>query len=162
MFREMRRFKQALTDDEIAAVLERGTSGVLAVLGDDGYPYAVPVSYVWCDGKFYFHSATAGHKLDAIAHDNRVSFCVIDQDVVSAEHFTSYYRSVIAFGRARIIEDEAEKRATMAALAARYFPDDEPGRVHEIDKSLHRMSMIELTVESITGKEANELRAAKS
>ena len=66
MFRPMRRFKQALSPEECQAVLERGTSGVLALSGDGGWPYAVPLSYVYADGKLYFHSAKSGHKVDAI------------------------------------------------------------------------------------------------
>jgi len=66
MFREMRRKKQLLPEDACIAILQKGTSGVLAVLGDDGYPYAVPLSYVYHAGKLYFHCAKAGHKLDAI------------------------------------------------------------------------------------------------
>ena len=80
MFRPMRRFKQALSPEECRAVLERGTSGVLALTGDGGWPYAVPLSYVYADGKLYFHSAKSGHKVDAIRSCPRASFCVIDQD----------------------------------------------------------------------------------
>ena len=67
MFREMRRKKQQLADEECRSILERGKTGVLAVNGDDGYPYAVPVNYVFSNGKIYFHSALSGHKVDAIA-----------------------------------------------------------------------------------------------
>ena len=78
--RPMRRFRQELTAEECVQVLERGTHGVLAVLGDEGYPYAVPLSYVHGEGKLWFHCAQAGHKLDAIRNYNKVSFCVVDQD----------------------------------------------------------------------------------
>ena len=84
-------------------VLRKGTSGVLAVSGDDGYPYAVPLSYVYDDGRLFFHCAPSGHKLDAIAGNEKASFCVIDQDHVVPEEYTTYYRSVIAFGRARVL-----------------------------------------------------------
>ena len=85
MFREMRRKKQLLSEEACIAVLDRGTSGVLAVSGDDGYPYTVPLSYVYCDGKIYFHSAKSGHKIDAIKNSSKVSFCVIDQDKIVPE-----------------------------------------------------------------------------
>ena len=98
MFRPMRRFKQALSPEECRAVLERGTSGVLALSGDGGWPYAVPLSYVYADGKIYFHSAKSGHKVDAIRSCPRASFCVIDQDHIVPEEYTTYFRSVIAFG----------------------------------------------------------------
>ena len=101
--REMRRFKQALTREQCHEILNRGTSGVLAVAGEDGWPYAVPLSYVWKDGRVLFHFALAGHKLDAVRREERASFCVIDRDQVVPEEYTTYYRSVIVFGRARVI-----------------------------------------------------------
>ena len=82
MFREMRRRKQALSLESCVEVLRKGTSGVLAVSGDDGYPYAVPLSYVYDDGRLFFHCAPSGHKLAAIAGNEKASFCVIDQDHV--------------------------------------------------------------------------------
>ena len=82
MFREMRRKKQSLPAEECVDILRRMLHGTLALLGDEGYPYAVPVSYVYADGKIYFHSALAGHKVDAIARDGRVSFSVVEQDDV--------------------------------------------------------------------------------
>ena len=78
----------------------------LALLGDNDYPYAVPISYVYHDGKLYFHSALAGHKVDAILKCDKASFCVIEKDDVQPEKYTTFFRSVIAFGRIHIIEDE--------------------------------------------------------
>ena len=113
MFREMRRKNQLLSEEAAVEVLERGTSGVLAVQGDDDYPYAVPLSYVYGAGKLYFHSAVAGHKLDAIKRNTRVSFCVIDQDMIVPEKFTTYFRSVIVFGTIRLLEDKKEKQLAL-------------------------------------------------
>ena len=104
IFREMRQKKQELSRQEIADILHKGTSGVLALLGDNDYPYAVPISYVYDDGKIYFHSAKSGHKIDAIQRTEKASFCVIDKDLVVPEEYTTYFRSVIAFGQIRIIE----------------------------------------------------------
>ena len=92
MFREMRRKKQILSEEETAEVLNRGTSGVLALLGDDDYPYAVPVSYVYCDSKLYFHGAKSGHKIDAVKKCDKASFCVIDRDDVVPEEYTTYFK----------------------------------------------------------------------
>ena len=155
--RQMRRFKQALTPEECAAVLDRGTSGVLAVIGDGGCPYAVPLSYVRLDGKLYFHFAMAGHKLDAIRADSRVSFCVIDQDRIVPEEYTSYFRSVIVFGTARVVGDPVEQRRSIDALCAKYRPGFEAERAAEIDGSWDRFLMVELAPEHITGKQAKEL-----
>ena len=74
MFREMRRKKQALPAEEVSAILRRGTSGVLALSGDDDYPYAVPISYVFDGAKLYFHCAKGGHKLDAIQRSSKASY----------------------------------------------------------------------------------------
>ena len=158
MFREMRRKKQALSFGECVAVLLHGTSGVLAVAGDDDYPYAVPLSYVYSESKIFFHWANAGHKLDAIKRHSKVSFCVIDKDEVRPEEYTSYFRSVIAFGQARVLHDADEKRRALELLAPRYSPGQEEGRLREIDRLFQQVTMVELAVEHLTGKEAIELR----
>ena len=162
MFREMRRKKQALSTEESLAILNRGISGVLAVTGDQGYPYAVPLSYVYDNNKIFFHCALSGHKLDAIAANNKVSFCVVGQDRVMPQEYTTYFRSVIIFGRARILEDPIEKRTALEKFAAKYSPEQETGRLREIDRLFERTCMVEIVIEHITGKEAVELVDIKS
>lgn len=158
MFREMRRKKQALSLEESEAILERGSAGVLAVEGDGGYPYAVPLSYVYREGKLVFHCAKSGHKLDGIRRNNRVSFCVIDRDTVIPEEYTTYFRSVIVFGKARILEDEEEKRTAIDWLARKYAPEDSAeNRSRAIEREYRGLCMVEVTAEHITGKEAVEL-----
>ena len=157
MFRAMRRKKQELTKEENIEILKGSTSGVLALLGDDDYPYAVPMSYVYDNSKIYFHCAKTGHKIDAVKKCNKASFCVIAQDEVIPERYTTHYKSVIAFGKIRIIEDETEKRKSIELLAEKYTPDDEEGRLAEIDREYAALCMIELSVEHMTGKEAIEL-----
>lgn len=162
MFREMRRKKQALPPEECAAVLRRGTSGVLALDGDCGYPYAVPISYVYDGEKLYFHSARTGHKLDAIRHNSKASFCVIDQDQVVPEEYTTYFRSVVVFGRMRVLEDEQEKREAIEKLAIKYAPKDSPeNRREAIDREWEPLCMLEMTVEHLSGKEGRELAKAR-
>ena len=155
--RQMRRIQQQLTREECLQVLERGTHGVLAVLGDEGYPYAVPVSYVHGDGKLWFHCAKTGHKLEAIRAYPKVSFCVVDQDQIVPEEYTTYFRSVIAFGTARELEAPWEKRQALEALAAKYSPQQEAGRKEEIRAQFANVAMGGLTVEHMSGKEAIEL-----
>ncbi|MBC8531302.1 pyridoxamine 5'-phosphate oxidase family protein [Gehongia tenuis] len=157
MFREMRRKKQLLPLEETIAVLDRRTSGVLALSGDDGYPYAVPLSYIHCDGRLYFHCAKSGHKLDALLANPKASFCVIDLDDVVPEEYTTYFRSVIVFGTLRVLEDEGEKRRAIEKLAAKYSPDHEEGRLKEIDREFKVLCMLEMSIEHMTGKEAIEL-----
>ena len=158
MFREMRRKRQQMPESEAIAILERGSHGVLAVLGDGGYPYAVPISYVYEDGKIYMHCAKSGHKLDAVRACEKASFCVVDQDEVVHAEFTSHYRSAIAFGRIREITDDAEKRRMVSLLARKYCPDL-PQAEH--DKAMERdwapLNMLELTIEHLTAKQAKEL-----
>lgn len=158
MFREMRRKRQTLSVEKTIEVLRRGTSGVLALLGDDDYPYAVPVSYVYYDSRLYFHGAKSGHKIDAIKKCNKASFCVIDKDTVVPEEYTTYFRSVIAFGKIRIIEDESEIREAIEMLAKKYYPDgSEDERNLEIDREWNPLCMIEFSIEHLSGKEAIEL-----
>ena len=88
MFRDMRRKKQLLSPEESLQILENGTSGVLAVAGDDGYPYTVPLSYVYHDSKIYFHAAKSGHKIDAVRNCSKASFCVIGQDQIVPDKYT--------------------------------------------------------------------------
>ncbi|HNY00714.1 MAG TPA: pyridoxamine 5'-phosphate oxidase family protein [Oscillospiraceae bacterium] len=157
MFHEMRRKKQELTAAEAAAVLARGTCGVLALSGDDGYPYAVPVSYVLDGEKLFFHSAPTGHKVDAIRRNDKASFCVIDQNELHPETYTTQFRSVIAFGRVRVVTDESERRAALLRIAEKYGPDDAAGQAKEVEATLPRACLIELAIEHLSGKQAKEL-----
>lgn len=157
MFREMRRSKQRLPREVAVEILERNTSGVLALSGDEGYPYAVPMSYVYAEGKIYFHSAKNGHKIDAIQRNEKASFCVIDQDQIVPEQYTTFFRSVIVFGRLRLVEDMEEMRRIAATLAMKYSADFKEGIPKEINASIRNMAVLELTIDHITAKEAIEL-----
>ncbi|MBR1396330.1 MAG: pyridoxamine 5'-phosphate oxidase family protein, partial [Selenomonadaceae bacterium] len=125
MFRGMRRSKQQLNDEATVKILNEATNGVLALDGEEGYTYAVPLSFAYSNGKIYFHSALSGHKLDAIRNNDKVSFCVVGQDTIVQETFTTHYKSAIAFGRIRIIEDDSdpEKRRGLELLADKYSPE---------------------------------------
>ena len=158
MFRQMRRKNQILSQEESIAILQNGTTGTLAVLGDDDYPYAVPINYFYEDNKIYFHGAKAGHKIDAIKKHNKVSFCVVAQDDIITEKFTTYFKSVIAFGTARIIEDDAEKRNAIEKLTVKFTPDQtEQKRSEAIEKEFPALGRVEITIEHMTGKQALEL-----
>ena len=156
-FRAMRRKRQQLSEKENISILQKATAGTLALLGDNGYPYAVPISYVFADGKLYFHSALSGHKVDAIRNCDKASFCVIDKDDVQPEKYTTYFRSVIAFGRINIIEDAQEKLETARLLGDRYNPNQEEALRKELEKGLSRMVMIRFDIEHLTGKQAIEM-----
>ena len=155
MFREMRRGKQLLSMEDTAAVMDRCTNGVLACLGDEDYPYAVPLSYVYFNDKIYFHSAKVGHKIDAITKNPKVSFTVIDEDTIVSEKYTTYFRSVIAFGRARIVEGD-EWREAFKALVEKYSGDQPEEAKHKEITGCTQAYIIAIDVEHITGKEAIE------
>lgn len=158
MFREMRRKRQLLSDKENIEILKNGTSGVLALLGDEEYPYAVPISYVYDEFKIYFHAAKEGHKIDAIRKCNKASFCVIGQDKVVPEEYTTYFKSVIAFGKIRVLEDEKEIGSAIEKLAIKYHPQDsEINRSQAIAREWSALCIIELSIEHMTGKGAKEL-----
>ncbi len=157
MFREMRRSRQQLPEAEARALLQSCTSGVLAVHGDDGYPYTVPLSFA-CEGdRLFFHSALTGHKIEALARDPKASFCVIAADDVVPRTFTTHFRSVIAFGRLRVLEDPVDKRHALQCLARRYSPGYLDEADAEIQRAWDRFCAIELTIEHLTGKASVEL-----
>nr|WP_230633221.1 pyridoxamine 5'-phosphate oxidase family protein [Methanosarcina mazei] len=135
--------------------MTRCTNGVLACSGDDGYPYAVPLSYVYFNGRIYFHSAKAGHKIDAITKNPKVSFSIIDEDKIVSKEYTTYFRSVIAFGKARIVEGD-ERLESFTALVEKYSGNQsEEARNKEISRC-KQAHIIAIDVEHITGKESIE------
>ena len=154
--REMRRNKQILSNEESIKILERNTAGVLALLGDKDYPYAVPLSYVYIDNKIYFHSAVEGHKVDAIRNHEKASFCVIDTDNVVPEKFTSLYKSAIAFGKVSIVPDE-EKLDAIKLLSDKYSPQFREQGLKEIEETFNRFLIIKLEIEHLSGKQCIEL-----
>lgn len=155
MFREMRRCKQLLSMKDTAAVMDRCTNGVLACLGDEDYPYAVPLSYVYFNDKIYFHSAKVGHKIDAITKNSKVSFSAIDEDTIVSEKYTTYFRSVIAFGKARIVEGD-EWLEAFKALVEKYSGDQPEAAKHKEITGCTQAYIIAIDIEHITGKEAIE------
>lgn len=155
----MRRSKQKLADDECWQILKRNTHGILSLSGDDGYPYGVPLSYDLDEESesALFHCARTGHKLDAIARSSKACFTVVDADDVMPEELTTYFRSVICFGRAEVLEgDEMLKR--IRSLGRRYWPGAPDDALEkEVSSGLARMRMIRFTIEHMSGKEAIEL-----
>lgn len=162
-FRQMRRYRQALAMEECREILERNTNGILSVLGDDGYPYGVPMSYVYDQGNIYMHCAKEGHKLDAIRREPKVSFTVIDQDLVMPMEYTTYFRSVIVFGKAEVLKDQESIVKAMKVLSQKYAPLEPMSRTEDmIEKEMPALSMIRIQIEHMSGKEAKELMNQKS
>lgn len=155
MFRNMRRLGQQLSQEECIDILINEPRGVLAVLGDDDYPYTVPVSHVYVDGKIYFHGSKTGHKNDAIKKHSKVSYCVIDKGVKEKDSWWYTFRSVITFGKITTLTDSAEKIDRLTHLGNKFFPTPEDTE-DEIDRLLDRTEVFEITIEHMTGKVVQE------
>jgi len=157
VFREVARKKQELPREECLEILQNEKRGTLALLGDDGYPYAVPLNHWYCpeDGHLYFHSGNTGHKIDAIQRYDKACFCVYDMGEKIEGHWALRVRSVIAFGRIRIVEDH-ERALEICRRLSYKFTDDEAYIQGEVERSGHRVLVFELVPEHITGKRVTE------
>jgi len=157
MFREMMRFKQAIPREECIRILQEEKRGVLSVLGDDDYPYGMPINHWYCpeDGKIYFHGGRQGHKIDAIRRHDKVSFCVYDSGFRKEGDWALNIKSVIVFGRVEIVEDE-DWAIEVSRRLSRKFTQDEDYIQHEVEKSGPRTLVFALRPEHMTGKLVNE------
>jgi hypothetical protein len=153
MFREMRRSDRALTLDEAKAYLEKQEYGVLSVLGDDDYPYGVPISYAYANDCIYIHGFLDGHKIDAVRKNPKVCFTVAGDTEVLPVEVSINYTSVVAFGLAEVLpmEDEAGRQDAFEAIAFKYCPRDE-NTIRYIDNNKAKTNVIRIRVEKITGK----------
>ena len=155
VFRPMRRFKQELPADESISILESAYRGFLSVIGDGGYPYTVPLNFLYRDGKIFFHCAREGHKLDAIRSCDKACFTVTDIPVKEPGEWWYHVRSVVCFGRIRILEDDAEKNERLRELGRKYFPDG-----YDMDDDMRRngprAAVLEFHIEHLSGKRVRE------
>ncbi len=154
-FRPMRRFKQQLPDEESLCILKDAYRGFLSVIGDGGYPYTIPINFLFEDGRLFFHSAKEGHKLDAIKNCNKACFTVIDNPEREPDDWWYHVRSVICFGRIRIVGDDDEKNRRLRQLGCKYFPEG-----YDVESDLTRngprAEMLEFTIDHFTGKRVRE------
>lgn len=148
----MRKEKQELSEASSIATLNACTHGVLSVFGEDGYPYGVPISHAYKDGKLYLHSALSGHKVDAIKRNDKVSFTVVSQDDVIAEKFDTMYESVVVFGRAHIVTEDAEQVLALTALLEKFSPDFMEKGLKYIEAAKSRCLAIVIDIDKMTGK----------
>ena len=154
-FRKIRRHKQELSKEECVDILSNEPRGVLALLGDYDYPYALPMSHVYVNGKIYFHGAMEGHKHDAVEKCDRVSYCVMDEGVKNDDGWSYTFKSVIVFGKIRFLTDKTEKIEKLTHLGDKFFPTHEE-TVNEISRLLDRTEVFEITVEHMSGKIVQE------
>ena len=157
MFREMRRFKQQISEEKCIQILKEQPRGVLSMIGDSGYPYGIPLDHWYSekDHKLYFHCAKVGHKIDAVSACDKVSYCVMDEGWRKDGEWALNINSVVVFGRIHIVEDDQKKREICAGLC-RKFTDDEAYLQKELDSSFSRVCCLALTIEHMTGKLVNE------
>jgi nitroimidazol reductase NimA-like FMN-containing flavoprotein (pyridoxamine 5'-phosphate oxidase superfamily) len=156
MYREMRRKDREITQDEAAKILMKGEYGILATIGDNEMPYAVPLSYAYADNCIYFHCATEGHKLDNIKANPKISFCVVGDTKVIPEKFGTAFESVIVFGKAEIIQDKAEKTKGLRALVEKYSPEFKVQGEAYINSDFALTKVVKIEIEHITGKQRDE------
>lgn len=155
MFRKMRRFKQQISHEKCVEILTNEPRGVLALFGEDGYPYALPLNHFYSNGKLYFHCAAEGHKIDAIKANPKASFCVMDKGFRKENEWALNINSVIVFGRITFVSDIGEKERILRLLGNKHYPD--PADVErEIEKFLDRVCIFELNIDHMTGKLVNE------
>ena len=153
MERKMHKIKRQMTDEAAKAAFVQGHHGTLSVNGDDGYPYAVPVNYVYVDGKIYVHYAKVGYKIDCIQRDSKVCFSAILDAQVVPKMVTARFTSVVAFGRASIIEDEDERYMALKTFVDRLCgPTAIPEGMAFLEKTIARTAIIRIDVEQLTGK----------
>lgn len=156
-FRKMRRFKQEILIEECIEILKNEKRGVLSVIGDDGYPYGVPLNHYYDPDTdaIYFHGAKEGHKIDAIKNNNKVSYCVYEKGVKRDNHWSYDVRSVIVFGKMEMITDLNECKKIASDIWWK-FGEDENELKDELERSLSRVMCLKLNIEHITGKKVNE------
>ena len=157
MFRELTRKNKELTKDECITILIQEKRGVLSVLGDNDYPYGMPMNHFYNekDNSIYFHCGNDGHRLDSIKKHNKVSFCVYDQGLKKENHWELKFKSVIVFGTIQIIDDKNLITEITTKLSHK-FTQDEIYIQKEIKSALHRTLLLKLTIEHICGKSVTE------
>lgn len=151
MFREMRRKDKLMEHMQVEKIMEDGSYGTLSVIGDSGYPYAVPLNFVYHENAIYFHSATNGHKIDAISADSKVCFTIVDSETIIPEDLNTHFKSVVVFGRASLLDGE-EKLKFLKLLGMKYSGMYEAVVDQGISRELNRTAMIKLQIEHVEGK----------
>ena len=159
MFREVRRKEKLESGEAAESLLEKGEYGVLSLLGDNDYPYGVPLNYAVVDDCIYAHGATEGHKLDAVAKHPKACFTVVGPAAVLPEEISTRYISVIAFGAASVFlpgDDPEERRKAFAALVQKYVPGDPERTDNYIQAWEQWTAVIKIRIEHMTCKRSND------
>jgi len=152
MFKEIRRSERALSDTEMHEIILKAEYGVLSTIGEDGFPYGVPVNYVYHENNIYFHCATEGQKIENIGFNNKVSFVVVTDAEILPSSFSTNYRSVIAFGIASEVTDIDRKRDVFTKLLEKFSKEFLSDGMKYIESGLHKAKVYQIKVEHITAK----------
>lgn len=157
MFRELIRKKKKLSLDECIHILKNEKRGVLSVIGDNDYPYGMPMNHFYNDddGKIYFHCGKVGHRLDSIKNNNKVSFCTYDKGTSSPENWALNIKSVIVFGKINIVDDINRIEDIATKLSHKFTQDDQYIK-SEIENFANKTLLLELIPEHICGKNVEE------
>ncbi|MBQ6878005.1 MAG: pyridoxamine 5'-phosphate oxidase family protein [Oscillospiraceae bacterium] len=157
MFRELLRKNKALPKEECINLLEKETRGVLSVVGDEGYPYGMPMNHFYDSesGNIWFHCGKKGHRLDSIKKEPKVSFCVFEKGTKTEEDWAFSVRSVVVFGKIEIVDDP-ETIGEITAKLSRKFTSDEDYIKNEIEKFGKETLLLKLVPEHISGKTVKE------
>ena len=157
MFRAMRRKKNEISPEAAKQLLQHARRGVLAVNGDDGYPYAIPINYLYDEAhqKIYFHGARAGHKVDALRTSDKVCFTVYGNETVREEAWAPYMQSTVVFGRCRLVEAGNRADVLLKRFAMKYYPDEQLAD-EEIALAGKAVQLFAIEIEHLSGKEVQE------
>lgn len=157
MFRPIRKKKNEISTDAAKVLLRSSRRGVLAVNGDDGYPYAIPINYLYDEEneKIIFHGAKAGHKVDALKKNDKICFTVFGNEMVKEEAWAPFLQSVVVFGRCHLVESQEDAIALVKKFAAKYYPNMDMVN-EEAASSGRAVQMFEIQIEHLSGKEVQE------
>lgn len=157
MFRPIRRKKNIISEDTVKQLLRNGKRGVLAVNGDDGYPYAFPINYFYDEKneKIYFHGAKAGHKVDALKKNDKICFTVYGNERYVKDDWAPYLQSAIIYGRCQLIQNEQYTEEKIRELAMKYYPTKEEVE-EEIASDIRAVQLFEIRIEHMSGKQVHE------
>ena len=152
MFREIRLKDRVVNGAKAIEIITKGSYGVLSTIGEDGYPYGVPLNYTYYDNCICFHCAQEGLKLDNINFNNKVSFCVVTKSDVLGNEFDTDYESAIAFGKATVIADDSEKKKILLSVLNKYSADYLKAGNNYMKKYWDETKVIKIKIEHLSGK----------
>ena len=157
MFRKVRKKVNEISTELAKDLIEKSRRGILAVNGDDGYPYSIPINYLYDEEseKIFFHGSKVGHKVDSLKKSDKICFTVYGNESIKDESWAPYLQSAVVFGRCHLIEDSERAMKMLKEFAMKYYPS-ETMVVEEIGKSGRATQMFEISIEHISGKEVQE------